>query len=126
MLRMILGVLAGFLVWSIIWVGSSTILMALSADYAKSMETMSFSIEMHVFALIRSFICSITAGWISVLVSKEFSKTTFCLGVLLLVFGLFVQVSVWDKLPVWYHVIFLSMLIPLTFAGGKLKKIETD
>jgi hypothetical protein len=122
--RIILGVIVGFIVWSILWVGSSEILMVASTDYAKSMETMNFSSGMLIFSLIRSFICSIAAGFVAVLLAKEFFKTTLGLGILLLVFGIFVQIGVWDKIPVWYHLIFLALLIPLTMLGGNLKKQE--
>jgi hypothetical protein len=122
--RIIAGAVVGFIVWSILWVGSSAILTVVWADYAAGVETMNFSNGMLVLALIRSFICSIIAGFVAVLVSKELSKTTLGLGILLLVFGLFVQISAWNLFPVWYHLIFLLLLIPLTILGGKLKHRE--
>ncbi len=122
--RIILGVVVGFIVWSILWVGSSSIMMAVSADYAKTMETMEWGTGNLIFALVRSFICSIVSGFVAVLIAKEFSKTTLGLGVFLLLFGIAVQASIWNKMPVWYHLVFLIMLIPLTILGGKLKKQE--
>ena len=36
--------------------------------------------------------------------------------------GIAVEASVWSLLPAWYHIIFLVLLIPVTMAGGRLKK----
>jgi hypothetical protein len=44
------------------------------------------------------------------------------LGVLLLAFGLMVEVMAWNYLPIWYHLIFLVLLIPFTVLGGKVKQ----
>ena len=40
----------------------------------------------------------------------------------LLLFALFVpvHVSLWDKFPIWYHIIFLGSLAPLVVLGTKL------
>lgn len=121
MVKIILGVIVGFIVWSILWVGSAAIMSAVSADYAEAMITMKFSNMWLIVAIVRSVIFSILSGLLAVLISKEFSKTTIGLGVLLLLFGIFVQVSVWNVFPVWYHLVFLALLIPMTILGGKLK-----
>ncbi len=126
MVKIIFGVIVGFIVWSILWVGSAAVMSALSTEFAASMKTMEFSTTFLVVALIRSFVCSIIAGFVAVLISKEFSKTTIGLGVFLLVLGIVVQASIWDKMPVWYHLVFLALLIPLTVFGGKLKKQEAN
>ena len=122
MLKIILGVIIGFVIWSILWVGSAALMAALIPDYAEAMESMKFDSMWLIIAIVRSVIFSILSGFIAVLISKEFSKTTLGLGVLLLLFGIFVQVSVWNVFPVWYHLIFLALLIPMTVFGGKLRK----
>jgi hypothetical protein len=38
-----------------------------------------------------------------------------------LALGLFFEVTNWPLLPVWYHVIFLAMIVPATLLGGRLK-----
>jgi uncharacterized protein (DUF983 family) len=39
---------------------------------------------------------------------------------LLLLVGIFVQMGIWDKIPLWYHLAFWILLIPMTIIGGKL------
>jgi len=134
MLRIILGVVAGFIVWMVLWGGSDTILKAVSPDWwgknLKQMEDMLYTGQSFktdstilILTLIRSVICSIIAGYIAALVAKENTKSTWILGILLLAVGIFVQWIYWDVAPLWYHFLFLFLLIPVTIMGGKLRKV---
>ena len=75
-----------------------------------------------ILDLVRSGIISLMSGFLAVFVANEAKKTTIVLGVLLLAFGLYVQLSVWKYIPIWYHLLFLLLLVPMTIMGGKLKK----
>jgi hypothetical protein len=46
------------------------------------------------------------------------------LGLSLLGSGAFVESAVWHLMPVWYHVVFLGMLIPATLLGRKLRQVR--
>ncbi|MFV0389637.1 MAG: hypothetical protein ACK5NT_12875 [Pyrinomonadaceae bacterium] len=122
MVRIIIGIVVGFVLWSVLWVGSSELLKAFSQEYAERLTSMQFSTADLIFALIRSFFCTIIAGWIAVLAAREYSKTTLGLGVLLLAVGVLVQATNWNVFPVWYHLVFLLALVPLTLFGGKMAK----
>ena len=133
MLRIILGVVAGFFVWMVIWGGSDTLFKAISPDWwgknLQQMEDMlstkqSFKTDstILIITLFRSVVCSILAGYVAALVARENTKSTLILGILLLAVGIFVQWIYWDIAPLWYHFIFLFLLIPVTIMGGKLAK----
>src|SRR5215213_8996803 len=132
MVRIILGVIAGFITWSILWVGSDAILSAISTDWGKTSTEFreavanqtpyTLSSTVLIALLIKSFIVSIISGFITALIAKESTKSTFALGTLLLLFGIFVQVGHWNYMPLWYHIPFLILLIPMTVLGGRLKK----
>jgi uncharacterized membrane protein YeaQ/YmgE (transglycosylase-associated protein family) len=132
MLKIILGVLVGFVVWSILWVGSDQILIATlgwygahQADFANAMANktpFAPNITFLLMNLIRSVIISLISGYIAAAVAKENTRSTLALGVLLLAFGAMVELIAWNYLPVWYHFLFLFLLIPVTIAGGKMKK----
>lgn len=122
--RIILAVIAGFLVWSIVWIAGDFLVMAVWADFAESMKTLQFTTSMLIVTLIRSIITSMISGFIAVLISKEFSKTTLALGVLLLLTGIVVQMGYWNIVPLWYNLLFWIFLMPATILGGKLKKQE--
>lgn len=134
MLRIIAGIIVGFVVWSILWTGSDAILSALSPGwYGRNLNEFQTAIEdqtnytadstMLIIALIRSVIFSLVAGFVAAAIARENVKSTVGLGVLLLAFGIFIQSIYWSFIPLWYHVPFLLLLIPMTILGGKLKKV---
>lgn len=134
MVRIILGVVVGFIAWSILWLGSDQVLRSVSPGWygahAARFDTAEFNDppfvannSILILDLVRSVIISLMSGFLAVFVANEAKKTTLVLGVLLLAFGLYVQLSVWKYIPIWYHFLFLFLLIPMTIIGGKLKKI---
>jgi len=132
MVRIILGVIAGFIVWSVLWVGSDAVMSAISADWGKTSTEFqeaavnktpySLSSAVLIALLIKSLIVSLISGFIAAWIARENTKSTVGLGILLLLFGIFVQVGYWNYMPLWYHIPFLILLIPMTVLGGKLKK----
>jgi hypothetical protein len=133
MLRIILGVVAGFIAWSILWVGSDQVLISFSPSWygnhqygfqAAMVNHTPFTPDTAILLmhLGRAAIITIMAGFIAAVVAGENRKTPIALGVLLLVFGAGVQAYAWSYIPIWYHVIFLGLLIPLSILGGKMKQ----
>ena len=130
--RIILGVIVGFIVWSILWVGGDEAFATLSPDWyappklafeKAAFNNTSFEANSTIllFKLLHSVFASLISGYVAVMLSNENRRTTTTLGVILLIVGIAVQASVWSLLPIWYHLIFLALLIPVTIAGGKLK-----
>ena len=126
MLKIILGVVAGFFVWSILWVGTDAVLKAVWAGYKENVEAMNFSPAMLIVPLILSAVCSIIAGFVAGLIARENSKSPLILGALLLIVGIFAQMGVWEKIPLWYHLAFWILLIPMTVFGGKLIQLRNE
>ena len=132
MVRIILGVIVGFIVWSILWVGSDAIFSVISPDWGKTSADFRAAVEnktpyalssaVLITLLIKSFIISIISGFGTALIAGENTKSTLVLGILLLLFGIFIQAVYWHYMPLWYHIPFLVLLIPMTILGGKLKK----
>ncbi|HEX8637719.1 MAG TPA: hypothetical protein VF692_06640 [Pyrinomonadaceae bacterium] len=134
MLRVIAGIIVGFIVWSILWTGSDAVLSALSPGwYGKHQTEFGAAVTSNqpfapdsmvlILGLIRSMIFSLVSGYIAATIARENAKSTVGLGVLLFAFGIFIQSIFWNYVPLWYHVPFLSLLIPATILGGKLKKV---
>lgn len=133
MIRIILGVIVGFVVWSIVWVGSDQVLQSASSAwfgaYAQGAERAMINDTEFVtdptlaaLHLIRSFVTSIIAGFLAALVAGENRRSTMILGVLLVLVGIPVEVFAWKLAPVWYHIIFVIALIPMTMLGGRLRR----
>jgi hypothetical protein len=135
MLKIVLGVIAGFIGWSILWVGSDQVLAMMSPGwYGAHQDAFQLAVQAQqpftpdttilLMHLVRAAIFSVMSGFLAAFIAGENSRTPLFLGGLLLVFGLMVQLLVWFYLPIWYHLVFLGMLIPLTLLGGKLKKVN--
>jgi hypothetical protein len=133
MVRVILGIAVGFIVWSVLWVGSDFVLTAISPNWYGKHHTeleaaslnktpfMSDSVIL-VIALIRSAIFSIVSGSLAAPIARENAKSALGLGILLLLFGIYIQSIFWNNAPLWYHISFLFLLVPMTILGGTLKR----
>lgn len=135
MVRIILGVIVGFVVWSIVWVGSEAMLAAISPDWlgkhsldAQASLTAGTPLAsandagIAIINLIRSFITSIIGGYMAALVAGEYKRSTMALGIILLLVGVAVEYFAWSIAPAWYHIIFVLGLIPMTILGGRLRR----
>jgi hypothetical protein len=47
-------------------------------------------------------------------------RAPLVLGFLRLAMAIMKMVMSWPYVPIWYHVIFTALLIPMTIMGGKL------
>ena len=136
MVRIILGVIVGFIVWSIVWVGSEALLTtSISPDwlgkYALDAERAlvnkePFAPDQTIAAinLLRSMVTSLIAGYLAALVSGEYKKTTLALGIILIAVGCAVEYFTWQVAPAWYHIIFVLLLLPVTILGGRLRRTQ--
>jgi hypothetical protein len=133
MVRTILGVIAGFIAWSVLWLGSEKALSAIWPEWhgahqiafeAAVTNGSAFTADTTILLmnLVRGSIVSIVSGYLAALIVGENRRSPLILGVLLVAFGLFVVVSSWSYVPLWYHVIFTALLIPMTMVGARLKK----
>lgn len=133
MWRIILGAIIGFIVWTILLLGSDAVWLALSPDwFGKHQAEFQAAVEnktpfmadsgVLIIAVIRSAILSIISGFVAALIAKENVKSPLLLGILLLAFGSFIHSMILNNVPFWYHILILLPLIPLAILGGKLKK----
>ena len=134
MLKIVLGVIAGFVAWSILWVGSDQVLMVsaptwygahlLDMEMARvNQEPFAADTMILLFNLVRAVVVTILSGFLAAFIAGENRKTPLILGVLLLLVGIAFQTMYWNQIPIWYHLIFLGMLIPVTIVGAKLKQV---
>jgi len=124
MVKTILGIVVGFIVWSLVFVGGEALVKAIAPGMAAPEgATYVGSVGILLGYLVRSIIASILAGFVAAMIAGENAKSTLILGIVLLIVGILVQAGAWSVLPVWYHLIFLALLIPMTIFGGKLRKV---
>jgi hypothetical protein len=133
MVRIILGIIVGFVVWTILWLGSEQTLSILSPGWwgahqlaferaTVNGEPFTADTTILIINVLRGAIITVISGFVAALIAAENKLSTVILGILLLAFGLFVVVMTWSMIPVWYHVLFSAMLIPLTIVGGRMRR----
>ena len=133
MIRIILGIIVGFVIWSIIWVGSDALMASFSQTWwGAQKDAMALAvvnndkyhsdIVITIIDLVRSVIASIMAGFLAAVVAGENRRAPLILGVILLAVGVAVQIHLWNVYPVWFHPVFWILLIPATILGGKMKQ----
>jgi len=66
-------------------------------------------------------IVSAMSGYLAALIADENLRGPMFLGFLLLAMGLMKAYMSWPYVPIWYHVVFTAVLIPMAILGGKLK-----
>jgi len=76
--------------------------------------------------VICGLLCTL-AGWLTGLIAKRsIMKHVAVLAAVQLAIGIFVQSSVWDQMPLWYHVAFLSIVVPMHLVGGRMRLRQTE
>ena len=63
---------------------------------------------------------SVMSGFLAALIAGENNRAPLVLGFLLVALGLVKVVLSWRYVPIWHHVSFTALLIPMTIMGGKL------
>ena len=130
MLRIVLGVISGFIAWLIAWVGSEKILSAIWPAFGVHQAEFQAAIEhggqftadttMLLIHIVLGSIVSVISGFLAALIAGENTRAPLVLGFLLLALGLLKAVMSWPYVPIWYHVIFTAILLPMAIMGGKL------
>jgi len=126
MIRSVASVLGGFSVWTVLWLGSNAVVAAaVPSAISDDGSVHGTGVLLLMFAL--SVVFSVIAGYVLGLIARGSSmKCAWALGIIQLTVGVFVQAQYWDKMPLWYHLSFLIMLLPAILIGAtlRLRKIE--
>lgn len=133
MLRIVFGVIGGFIGWLILWIGSEKAISAVWPAFGASQQAFEDAIKngpgasgftadtaMLTTQLFLGAIVSLVAGALSALISGENSRAPLFAGILLLLMGIAKAVMSWQYVPIWYHVVFTAILLPMAIIGGKL------
>jgi hypothetical protein len=120
-MRQALGVVAGFILWTVLWLCLNQALLAagmLSTDMTKPMT----NVATLSILLLGSVIISLIGGYVTAMIAGvPATISAAVLGALLLATGIYFQSKMWNVIPLWYNVIFLILLVPMTFAGARMR-----
>ena len=118
MVRLILAFIVAPVVWGVVMFGGTLLIGMVFPDVQPAGP---FPIGYLVLALVGSVIYSVVSGMAAAAVAGgDATRAGLVAGVALLLVGVGVQAGSWDLLPVWYHLVFLALLIPAAVVGARL------
>jgi uncharacterized membrane protein YoaK (UPF0700 family) len=125
MLKRSIAVAAGYVLWTVLWLGYGAALRMMAILPADDTTAVDGAIPL-LAMLIGSVVASLLAGYTTATLDRTTSMVpVLVLGVLLLATGIFVEIQYWQLMPVWYHLLFLALLVPACFAGSRLRSGRT-
>ena len=125
MMRMVIAAIVGYAVWTVLWLGGNA---GVAAGYPEELAAYTDGGSLTATAplaisICLSILCSVVAGFVAATIAKGGAqRAVLAVAVLLMLTGLGVQGSAWSRMPVWYHLVFLALLVPMTVLGGRLKR----
>ena len=130
MVRIMLAVITGFISWMIIWMACEKIISAIwpafgvhqraFEDALKNGGQFTGETQMLLTHIVLGSMVSLMSGCLAALIAGNNSRAPLFVGILLLVMGIAKAAMSWQYVPIWYHIIFTAMLIPMAILGGKL------
>lgn len=119
--RAVLAVLAGTAVWTVLWMTGTMAGQAAFPALLQEGQPITHAGAL-LGLIVYSVPLSILAGWVTAAVaSRNPMPAVWGLAILQLALGIGFQTSAWQLMPVWYHLIFLGLVVPATVYGGRLR-----
>lgn len=118
MLRSILAIIVGFLLWTALWLGSNALLTSVFPQWYGS-EGQALSTTPLIFGLIDTILFSLLAGYLTTRIANKM-RPVWILSIIQFAIGLLVTILFRETAPLWYHSLFLLVLIPSHLLGGYL------
>ena len=118
--RTIGAVAAGVVLWGVLWNGGNAGLGAAGVITVGEPIT---AVAVLLGLLGYSAVLSVVAGWVTAAIEggPDPMGAVRALAGVNLVIGIVVEVTYWSLMPVWYHLIFLALVVPMTLLGGRMK-----
>ena len=120
MLRMILGIVAGFVAWFVLASIGNVAFRVSWPAYAQVEPSMTFTLTMLVSRLLLGVLSSLCGGFVAAWLARANVNAATILGVVLTVIFIPIHYGLWNEFPIWYHLLFLASLLPLTLLGAFL------
>ena len=94
-----------------------------ATDFAANQASMPFTLEMMIARLLLGALATVVAGATCAWITRPGTRASWILGIVLVVFFVPVHVGLWQRFPVWYHLVFLAALLPCPLLGARPRSI---
>jgi hypothetical protein len=117
-MRTLVAIVGGLFVWFLVAIAGNAGLRFLLAGYSSVETSMQFTLGMMIARLLLGALASVGAGYATSWISKKGLFATLVVGALLTAMFVPVHYGLWDKFPIWYHIVFLTSIVPMTVLGA--------
>jgi len=118
MARVVVGVLAGLVAWFAVATLGNFVLRAALPGYAEVEKAMNFTLGMMIARLLLGALASLCAGFVVAWISRRSGAPVVALVAVLLALFVPVHYAMWTTFPFWYHLVFLTSIVLLTWSGA--------
>ena len=119
MWRLVLAIILAPLFWAILQFPGNTLLLNFFPQAADvSAAPLGYLLLALLFAFGYAIFSGYCAAWVA---ATDPLRVGLGAGAMLLAVGIAVQVSYWDVMPVWWHLLFLASIVPFTLLGARFK-----
>ena len=124
MLRNIIAFATAFILWVVLWLGANNLIaMLIPGRFNSDGTTDSYAVLF--LALVASIVIAAVSGWLLAVIKGNSNRTlSLTLGAFLFTLALVLQMNNWQDFPIWYHLLFLILMIPSILFGNRI--IERD
>ena len=126
MVRAVLGVVAGWIVWFLAFLGLAIGLAAVWPEYRVHGQAwmndhiFDFPTNMAVFNVIFWILAEIAAGWVAMAVARRREAVWVLAAIVVGYLGYEHLYAEWANIPAWYNLAVVIAAIPAVLLGGKL------
>ena len=118
--RTIGSVVAGVVLWGVLWNGANA---GLGASGVVTVGEPIGAVPVLLGLIVYSAGLSVLAGYVSAAIKgmPDAMTAVKILAATNLLIGIVVEVMYWSLMPAWYHIVFLALVVPMTLQGGRMK-----
>jgi len=113
--------MAAFALWTVLWLGFTQVMTAVFPDVVDPELPLNHAGVLLGYVAY-SVVISVLAGYVCAAIrGGEPMRVVWVFAVIQLVVGIGFEASYWELTPLWYHLVFLALIVPATVWGGMLK-----
>ena len=114
------SVVAGVVLWGVLWNGANA---GLGASGVVTVGEPIGAVPVLLGLIVYSAGLSVLAGYVSAVIKgmPDAMTAVKILAATNLLIGIVVEVMYWSLMPAWYHIVFLALVVPMTLQGGRMK-----
>jgi hypothetical protein len=120
MWRTVLGIITGLVAWALIASLLDIGLRHALPGYQQAEPTFAFTVAMMIARLAIAAAASLATGAMVQLIAGPSRLAPWVVGGVMLLLFIPVHIRIGLRLPIWYHLVFLTTLAPLVVLGARL------